>query len=121
MKDRVLLTGSTGFLGHHLRAELARRDVDVVTAGRAGADLVLDLEQPESVRERVRGLGPVRVLHAAALTSVAGCETDPARARAVNTIAAARLAAGGGDARLYVGSWSQWIADPERPISTGAG
>ena len=29
--------------------------------------------------------------------------------------------AGLGTARLYAGSWSEWIADPARPISTGAG
>ena len=29
--------------------------------------------------------------------------------------------AGLGDGRVYVGSWSEWIRDPERPIATGAG
>jgi dTDP-4-dehydrorhamnose reductase len=98
----VLLTGSTGFLGHHLRTELLRRDLDVITAGRTGAEVPLDLEQPESIPERLRGLGPVRVLHAAALSSLAACEADPTRARTVNTIASARLAEGVGGALLYV-------------------
>ncbi|MBN2149061.1 MAG: sulfurtransferase [Anaerolineales bacterium] len=31
----------------------------------------------------------------------------------------AMLHAGLGEARLYAGSWSEWIADPRRPVATG--
>ena len=32
----------------------------------------------------------------------------------------AASAAGLGDGRIYIGSWSEWIRDPERPIATAA-
>ncbi|RME97194.1 MAG: sulfurtransferase, partial [Chloroflexi bacterium] len=35
-----------------------------------------------------------------------------------NVLAAAH--AGLGQARLYAGSWSEWITDPHRPIATGS-
>jgi 3-mercaptopyruvate sulfurtransferase SseA len=31
------------------------------------------------------------------------------------------LALAGIPAALYVGSWSNWVADPARPVATGAG
>ena len=33
----------------------------------------------------------------------------------------AMLHAGLGEARLYAGSWSEWITDPHRPVATGEG
>lgn len=33
----------------------------------------------------------------------------------------AASAAGLGDSRIYIGSWSEWIRDPGRPIATGEG
>lgn len=36
-------------------------------------------------------------------------------------LAISGLEAGYTEPRLYVGSWSEWIRDPERPISTGEG
>jgi thiosulfate/3-mercaptopyruvate sulfurtransferase len=38
---------------------------------------------------------------------------------ATQTLLALRLA-GFGDASLYPGSWSGWIADPSRPVATGS-
>ncbi len=32
-----------------------------------------------------------------------------------------RLLAGLGEPRVYIGSWSQWISDPARPVAQGAG
>jgi thiosulfate/3-mercaptopyruvate sulfurtransferase len=38
---------------------------------------------------------------------------------AAQTVLALHLAGLGDDAALYVGSWSNWVADPHRPIATG--
>jgi thiosulfate/3-mercaptopyruvate sulfurtransferase len=39
---------------------------------------------------------------------------------AANTVLALHVA-GFTDATLYVGSWSNWVADTDRPVATGAG
>jgi thiosulfate/3-mercaptopyruvate sulfurtransferase len=38
---------------------------------------------------------------------------------AAHTVLALHLA-GRPDAALYVGSWSHWLTDPDRPVATGA-
>lgn len=119
MPDRVLLTGSTGFLGRHLRAELARRGLEVLTAGRVGASLTLDLDEPETIVGRLRVLLPARMLHAAADASLARCEADPARASRVNAIASARLAEAVGAGFLLV-STDLVFDGSAPPYSSGA-
>lgn len=89
---RVMLTGATGFLGSFLSAELRRRRVGVVTGGRTGCDVELDLSRPDGVAEAVSRVSPDRVLHAAALSSVGACAADPDLAEAVNSRATGRLA-----------------------------
>jgi len=51
--------------------------------------------------------------HAAAAIAMCGSGVT-----ACHSLLAMRLA-GLGDGRLYVGSWSAWISDPERPIALG--
>ena len=45
---RVLILGATGQLGHDL--QLAFSDLEVVTAARKGAQVELDLAQPDALR-----------------------------------------------------------------------
>lgn len=102
MAERVLLTGASGFLGHYLEAELRGRGLEVVTAGRRGCALTLDLGAPETIADRVRPLLPVLVLHAAAMSSLAACEAGPERAARVNTTASEQLARLAGEGLLLV-------------------
>lgn len=101
---RVLLTGASGFLGHYLSAELEGRAVETVCAGRRGAELELDLEDPGSIRRVLESVRPDRVLHAAAIASVGACATDPARADRVNHVASRVLAEASGGQVLLVSS-----------------
>jgi dTDP-4-dehydrorhamnose reductase len=92
---RILLTGSSGYLGHHLAAALRARRIDFVTAARSGGDLDLDLDDPD-VDRLAAGIARARVdsiLHAAATSSLAACEADPDGALRRNGEATGRLAA----------------------------
>jgi dTDP-4-dehydrorhamnose reductase len=89
---RVLLTGTTGFLGAFLEAELQHREMDLVEAGRRKADLMMDLDEPGSIRDVVKASGADLILNAAACANLADCAQDPARAKRVNGEAVAELA-----------------------------
>jgi dTDP-4-dehydrorhamnose reductase len=90
-KPRVLLTGSSGFLGSHLAPALAARGAEVVTAGRSGEQVRLDLAEPGSARAALAAARCDFVLHAAAMAAQAACENDPERALQVNCTSAVEL------------------------------
>jgi len=64
---------------------------------------------PEELRERYAGLG---------VTGDAAVAYCGSGVTACMDLFALRLA-GFGDARLYEGSWSDWVSDPDRPVATG--
>jgi dTDP-4-dehydrorhamnose reductase len=96
---RVLVTGASGVLGRYL---LASRPATATVLGWSAQvhppsdDLPLtpvDLTHTRALDAAYRMSRPASVIHLAALASVADCARDPARARALNTDATARLAA----------------------------
>lgn len=91
-RPRVVVTGSTGYLGHYLVRELETRAVEWLTAGRRDCDLTLDLDQIDAICPLLDGYRPEILIHAAALSSLKACDTDLERARRVNVEATARLA-----------------------------
>jgi dTDP-4-dehydrorhamnose reductase len=101
-RPAVLLTGASGYLGHHLGAALGARGLAWLAAGRGAAGLALDLERPETIEAALRAARPDRVLHAAAFASLPACEAEPARAAAVNTQATERLAQAARGRLLFV-------------------
>lgn len=80
----ALITGASGFLGHYLRRELARRGIRSVSVGRHDADRTVDLESIESVRSTWREFSPDLIVNAAAMSSMGACAKEPERAFAVN-------------------------------------
>ena len=83
----VLLTGSTGQVGHELRTVLA-------TLGRvvAPSRAELDLARPESMRAAIRAFRPAVVVNAAAYTAVDRAESEPGLCAVVNAEAPRVLA-----------------------------
>ena len=121
----ILVTGATGFLGRYLVDEIKRRDQRALTAGRGPTALFLDLEKVQTIGTLVQRARPDVVIHAAAMSSVGQCESEPARATLVNHQATAYLAEAMGGSIVYVstdlvfdGTRAPYRAeDPPAPIS----
>jgi dTDP-4-dehydrorhamnose reductase len=86
---RVLITGREGQLAQSLldRAT-AYPSLELITAARP----LVDLEQPGSIGEAIRAVGPGLVINAAAYTAVDQAEQEPERAFRINADAAGEAA-----------------------------
>jgi len=92
--QRVLVTGSHGFVGSHLVPRLARSGARVSGLEPAAHGLVpglndiqvADLREPAAVRAVVRGVQPDAIVHLAAISSAARSFEDPSATFMVNAI-----------------------------------
>ncbi len=107
---RVLVTGAGGQLGHELVRAFADHDVVGVTH----ADL--DVADRDAVLACVTTLRPDTIVHAAAWTAVDACESDPARAFAVNALGNRNLAEAARRTDTHLVSFStDYVFDGEKP------
>lgn len=92
---RVLLTGTSGFLGGHV-LEALRARAELVTVGRrrlAGSTRHLEGDlRDERVLAAIEAEAPDAVVHLAAITEPDRCEREPAAAEAMNARLPGRLA-----------------------------
>ena len=92
VQARLLMTGASGFLGTTLLPRLANEYAVTPVSRQAHSDwFEADLTDAPAVSQALRQVKPAIVLHAAAWTSVDGCERDQAQAYAQNVRAAENL------------------------------
>ena len=118
----LLLTGASGLLGAALARHAFERFRVVAAVGRGAAPplergdrkLACDLAEPGAAARLFAAAEPQLVVHAAALSSLAACESDPERAHRVNvdaTRALAQAAARSGAWLLFVSSDQVFAGD----------
>jgi len=90
---RALVTGAGGFAGGYLVRHLREQGHDVVGAGRAGdrCDVVLDLNDEESIRAAIEAARPEVVFHLAAQTFLPQAAQRPIETYETNIIGTAKL------------------------------
>ncbi|MGH9047880.1 MAG: dTDP-4-dehydrorhamnose reductase [Acidimicrobiales bacterium] len=85
---KILVTGAAGQLGRDVVALLGSTGVEVIAADHA----MLRVEEVSAVHGLVDAVGPSAIIHAAALTNVDRCETEPEAADAINAVGTANVA-----------------------------
>jgi dTDP-4-dehydrorhamnose reductase len=80
---KILLTGVTGQVGHHLKPVLEARGWEVIAPTRDP----LDLADPDSIVRTVQEIKPQLIINPAAYTAVDKAESEPELAMAINGIA----------------------------------
>jgi dTDP-4-dehydrorhamnose reductase len=88
---RILVTGATGLLGPFLMSEAAHLG-SVLGLARNSVTNPVDLTRIDQVRTALKGFDPEIILHAAAMTDVDRCESEPARAFQQNKTTTENLA-----------------------------
>jgi dTDP-4-dehydrorhamnose reductase len=109
---RLLITGASGQLGSYLLRELRSRDVTLTGWSGTRAEALfgvplqpVNLADPDQLFAAFQAARPEVIIHAAAITTVAGCYQAPDQARRTNTDATVRLvelAAAAGARLLYL-------------------
>src|SRR6185436_14884746 len=89
---RLLMTGASGFLGATLLPRLAAEYAVTPVSRQARTGWIeADLTDAPAVARALREAKPTTVVHAAAWTSVDGCERDQPQAHAQNVLAVENL------------------------------
>ncbi len=106
---RILVTGAGGQLGSEFSSLLPGSTTRLLARDR------LDVRDAGAVDEAMSAFAPELVIHAAAMTDVDACETDPEGARTVNAVGAenvARACRDAGAAMVYIST--NYVFDGEK-------
>ena len=128
MSNRVLVTGSDGFVGRHLCGHLEAQGYEVFGCDRVSAEdaprrRTCDITDAKSIEEAVRWAGPLDfVVHLAAITFVPDATNSPSQVVDVNFLGTIRLTEvlreQAPEARLvFIGSSEVYGPPKETPIT----